>query len=109
MTSWLLTKLHNGYTMISAREGDYHFSYFIWFENVNGDPEVAQRPYRADCTAPPPDYSRATSTSRYFMHKCFPNDVSRAVHCNELFMMHVGLVNTQYIAGHCRQLAAKNS
>ncbi|WAR22163.1 hypothetical protein MAR_016137 [Mya arenaria] len=44
---------------------------------------------------------------QYITHKCFPNGIPSLVHCNELYMMHVGLANTQYISGHCRQLAAR--
>ena len=43
---------------------------------------------------------------RYLTHKCFPNAVPNTIHCNELFMMHVGLAPSQFIAGQCRELAS---
>lgn len=106
MMSWAQMKLHQGYTTVMAREGDYVYSYFLWFENVSGDPEVIQKPYRPDSTAPPPGILTG-NFYKYITHKCFPNNVGNAVYCNELFMMHVGLANSQYVASHCRQLAAK--
>jgi len=45
--------------------------------------------------------------SRYLRNKCFRNDLPSSVHCVELYMMHVGLANAAYIAGHCRQLASQ--
>ncbi|XP_052773790.1 BLOC-3 complex member HPS1-like [Mya arenaria] len=106
MANWMQCKLHEGYTSVFAREGDYHFSYFLWFENLSGDPEVIQHSYRADFMAPPPGILTG-NFYKYITHKCFPNGIPSLVHCNELYMMHVGLANTQYISGHCRQLAAR--
>lgn len=106
MTSWMQQKVHQGYTSVIAREGDYQYSYFVWFENCKGEPEVIQKPFRGDCTAPPPG-TLTGNFYRYLTHKCFPDAVPNAVHCNELIMMHVGLATSQYIAGHCRQLASK--
>ena len=34
MATWMLGKLREGYTMVSAREGDYRYTYFLWFENL---------------------------------------------------------------------------
>jgi len=28
-------KVKKGITMVTARDGDYHFSYFLWFEDCN--------------------------------------------------------------------------
>ncbi|XP_053407731.1 BLOC-3 complex member HPS1-like [Mercenaria mercenaria] len=106
MTGWIQQKLHEGYTTVTAREGDYHYSYFLWFENCSGSPEVIQRPYKADCTAPPPGILTG-NFYKYITHKCFPQSVINSVHCIELFMMHVGLANMQFITNHCRELAAR--
>ena len=35
----------------------------------------------------------------------FPNVVAGSVNCYELMMMHVGLVQTQYVVDHCQKLA----
>lgn len=109
MMNWSQRKLHEGYFTVMAREGDYFYSYFLWFENnITGAPEVIQKPYRPDSTAPPPGILTG-NFYKYLIHKCFPSVVTTGVHCNELFMMHVGLVNSQYVAAHCRQMAAKLS
>lgn len=31
MTCWMYGKLAEGVTVATAREGDYHYSYFMWF------------------------------------------------------------------------------
>ena len=33
MSSWVHEKLHEGFTSVSARAGDFHYSYFLWFED----------------------------------------------------------------------------
>ena len=43
---------------------------------------------------------------RYVTHKCFPNAVPNTIDCNELFMMHVGLAPSQFIANQSRELAS---
>lgn len=35
MIEWMQLKLKNGITMVTTRDGDYHFSYFLWFEDCN--------------------------------------------------------------------------
>ena len=36
---------------------------------------------------------------------CFPNSLPGSINCYELIMMHVGLVNVQYIVSHRQKLA----
>lgn len=105
MSSWVQQKLHEGYTSVSTREGDFQYSYFLWFEDCTGNPEVIHKPYRADPTAPPPGILTG-NFYKYLTHKCFPNAVQNTIHCNELFMMHVGLAPSQFIANQCRELAS---
>ncbi|KAL4232063.1 hybrid polyketide synthetase [Mactra antiquata] len=104
--SWMHQKLHEGHMTVLARDGDYFYSYFLWFENTSGAPEAIQKPYRADCTAPPPGILTG-NFYKYVTLKCFPNAVRNTIHGKELFMMHVGLTNSHYVANHCRQLAAR--
>ena len=37
----------------------------------------------------------------------FPRVEKKTLQCYEMFVMHVGLVPTDYALGHCRKLAAK--
>ncbi|KAK3585451.1 hypothetical protein CHS0354_003298 [Potamilus streckersoni] len=102
---WMLQKLYAGCISITAREGDFHYSYFLWFEDLSGEPKVIQKPYQPDKNTPLPGIL-VGNFYRSLIQKCFPNSVPGSVQCNELFMMHVGLAPGHYIASQCRQLAA---
>ncbi|XP_046365121.2 Hermansky-Pudlak syndrome 1 protein homolog [Haliotis rufescens] len=106
MVEQMMVKLTEGYTSIMFRDGDFYYSYFLWFEDNTGNPLPVQLPFKPSHDMPPPGILTGTFF-RQLIQKCFPNSVQGSVHCYELYLMHVGLVHPQYIASHCRQLARK--
>ncbi|XP_061171540.1 BLOC-3 complex member HPS1-like [Saccostrea echinata] len=104
MTSWMYSKLTNGVTVAMAREGDYYFSYFLWFTDFQGTPLPVQHTYQeGDINVLPGILSGQFYTG--LKRHCFPNMIPISVNCYELIMMHVGLVNVQYIISHRQKLA----
>nr|XP_034329634.1 Hermansky-Pudlak syndrome 1 protein homolog isoform X2 [Crassostrea gigas] len=105
MTCWMYGKLAEGVTVATAREGDYHYSYFMWFTDYQGVPKQIQEAYQEGDVSIPPGILSGQFYSSLKRH-CFPNCLPGSVNCYELIMMHVGLVNVQYIFTH-RQMLAK--
>ncbi|XP_069140032.1 BLOC-3 complex member HPS1-like [Argopecten irradians] len=103
MIEWVQLKLKNGVTMVTTRDGDYHFSYFLWFEDCNGAQMPVQRQYQASLAQSPPGILSG-NFYRNLTRESFPNVVPGSVNCYELMMMHIGLVHTQYIVNHCQKL-----
>ncbi|KAK7109941.1 BLOC-3 complex member HPS1-like [Littorina saxatilis] len=106
MHSYMVKKLQQGYTSVLLREGDFYYSFFLWFEDSMGNPVPVQEPYKPNVETPLP----GTLTGSFYKRlrrQCFPHKVEGAIHCYEMFLMHVGLVTPQYIAAHCQKLAHK--
>ncbi|KAL8604921.1 hypothetical protein ACOMHN_028549 [Nucella lapillus] len=106
MYGYMVKKLQQGYTSVLLREGDFYFSFFLWFEDSSGNPIPVQEPFKPGMDMPLP----GTLTGSFYkrlLRQCFPNRVEGAVHCYEMFLMHVGLVTPPYIAAHCQKLAQK--
>ncbi|XP_076460275.1 BLOC-3 complex member HPS1-like [Babylonia areolata] len=104
--SYMMKKLQQGYTSVLLREGDFYFSFFLWFEDSSGNPMSVQEPYKPGLDTPLP----GTLTGNFYkrlIRQCFPGRVEGVVHCYEMFLMHVGLVTPPYIAAHCQRLAHK--
>ncbi|PVD30652.1 hypothetical protein C0Q70_09925 [Pomacea canaliculata] len=106
MFSYMMKKLQKGYTTVLMRDGDFYFSYFIWFEDRNGNPLPVQEPYKPTPDTPIPGILPG-SFYRRLVRQCFPLNTDGDPHCHEMFMMHIGLVTPQYVAMHCRRLAKK--
>ncbi|KAK7477485.1 hypothetical protein BaRGS_00031249 [Batillaria attramentaria] len=105
MYGYMMQKLREGYTSVLTRNGDFYFSYFLWFEDSMGNPLPVQEPYKPTLETCP-----GTLTGHFYRRlrrQCFPQRVDGTVHCYEMFMMHVGLVTAQYVAAHCQRLARK--
>lgn len=103
MIEWMQLKLKNGITMVTTRDGDYHFSYFLWFEDCNGTQLPVQQQYQTVMSQAPPGILSG-NFYRTLTRQSFPNVVPGSVNCYELMMMHIGLVHTQYIVDHCHKL-----
>ncbi|XP_077992016.1 BLOC-3 complex member HPS1-like [Glandiceps talaboti] len=108
---WELAKtsqkyLQRGFTSLLRRDGDYYYSYFIWFEDPMGNPLPMQHPPKVDPDGPPPGILSG-HFYRKMVRQCFPNAPVGSVHCYELMCMHVGVVPVQYVVNHCQNLAAK--
>ncbi|XP_064625622.1 BLOC-3 complex member HPS1-like [Lineus longissimus] len=105
MVDWVQSKLTQGYVSMSKREGDFTYSYFLWFEDVSGSPLVIQQPFQPYKVNIPPGVI-AGNFYKEMIKTCFPNFVPRSVHCYEVMTVHVGLVPTDLVLKHCRKLAA---
>eukprot|EP00058_Branchiostoma_floridae_P022851 XP_002608341.1 hypothetical protein BRAFLDRAFT_126225 [Branchiostoma floridae] len=96
--------LQNSFTSSVVRDGDFCYSYFLWFEDPSGNPLSPQQPVKQVQGAPPGIL--AGHYYRDLCSRCFPTMPVGAVNCYELMCMHVGVIPAEFVASHCRKLAA---
>ncbi|XP_024860993.1 Hermansky-Pudlak syndrome 1 protein isoform X2 [Kryptolebias marmoratus] len=98
--------LQKGYSTVTLRDGDFYFCYFLWFENETGYRlDSVDIPVLAD-DSPPIGmlaYDYYKRLLRYYSKK----HKGETVKCYELLTVHLGVIPTEIILQHCRQLATK--
>ncbi|KAM9727460.1 BLOC-3 complex member HPS1 isoform 1-T3 [Menidia menidia] len=98
--------LQKGYSTVTLRDGDFYFCYFLWFENETGyNLKAVDIPILPDDSAPIGmlawDYYR--KLLRYYSK----DHQGGTVKCYELLTVHLGVIPSEIILQHCRQLASK--
>ncbi|KAI8792885.1 Hermansky-Pudlak syndrome 1 protein [Biomphalaria glabrata] len=106
MYQHVMCKLTEGYTTVLLREGDFYFSYFLWFEDYLGNPLPVQESFKPSSKFSFPGILSG-SFYRALLTFCFPHAIQNSVHCLEMFLIHLGTVHPEYISAHCKRLAHK--
>lgn len=98
------TMLSKGYTSYILRDGDFCFSYFIWFEDSFGKPMVSPKSLK-DLNENKPTGILSGHFYKNLTHHLFPTVPKGSTNCYELLCMHVGLVSNQFVAAACKKLS----
>ncbi|XP_033125489.1 Hermansky-Pudlak syndrome 1 protein homolog [Anneissia japonica] len=106
---WSMTdKLHkfikDGYISVAYREGDFFYSYFLWFEDTLGSSLECREPPSVNTNNLPPGII-ATDFYKNLVQTCFPNLQPGLVQCYELICIHLGVVPIQYVLAQSQKLA----
>ncbi|GAB6031420.1 hypothetical protein CHUAL_009197 [Chamberlinius hualienensis] len=97
--------LIQGLTTLIWRDDCYHYSYFLWFEDVVGNPCKPVFP----CVALEWKMEPGVISKHYYKHliqNCFPS-TQDYVRCYELYCLHLAAVPPSVINQHARTLTAK--
>ncbi|XP_038064271.1 Hermansky-Pudlak syndrome 1 protein homolog [Patiria miniata] len=106
---WSIVPMMHEYLMqgnytAAVRQGDFYFSYYLYFEDVTGKLVAAQRQIKMEHTDIP-----GILTGTFFkdlVHRCFPGIPPGFVRCCELLCIHLSVVPIQYVTAHARRLCA---
>ncbi|XP_074643751.1 BLOC-3 complex member HPS1-like [Tubulanus polymorphus] len=104
MVRWSQEKLKQGHVAMSKREGDFVFSYFLWFEDQSGNPLPINHPYKYSSKLGEPGIITDNFYKKLIRH-CFSGIPQRSVRCYEIYVIHIGLVPADVILTHCLQLS----
>lgn len=106
MWAYIHSYLLLGHTFIAVRDGDFLFTYCLWFEDTAGNPVQLQNPLPVLLGSPPPGIM-SSSFYKDLTKRCFPAATANTIRCYELMCVHVGLVPVQFAVKHIRRLASK--
>eukprot|EP00112_Aurelia_sp_Birch-Aquarium-sp1_P002731 Seg1303.8 transcript_id=Seg1303.8/GoldUCD/mRNA.D3Y31 product="Hermansky-Pudlak syndrome 1 protein" protein_id=Seg1303.8/GoldUCD/D3Y31 len=103
---WQYAENHvtQGFSTFYIKQGDFTYSYHIWFEDTMGKSLPVQRIPQANYNC---NRTGVISGDFYndLVRHCFPNMSPGAAHCYELFCIHIGIVSNRFVATSCKKLA----
>lgn len=104
--TYIQSYLQHGHHFVAVRDGDFLFTYCLWFQDNNGNPVPV------NCSLPVGVGSSPTGilSSTYFKDltkRCFPSTPTSSIRCFELMCVHVGLVPVQFAVKQIRRLILK--
>lgn len=105
MVEFTRMQLQLGHFAIVWRDSHFHYSYFLWFEDLKGDslkPQVLLHGLR---NFPPPGILSG-DFYKMLRHECFPSLSTDDIHCYELLCIHLATASPPFIVEHVRRLAA---
>ncbi|XP_078359070.1 BLOC-3 complex member HPS1-like [Oculina patagonica] len=105
MWTYIHSYLLLGHTFVAVRDGDFLFTYCLWFEDSSGNPVQLQSPLPVLLGSPPPGIL-SSSFYKDLTRRCFPTAPANVIRCYELMCVHVGLVPVQFAVKHIRRLAS---
>ncbi len=105
---WQYAESHvaQGYASFIIKHEDFTYSYFLWFEDAMGKPLPVQRLPKAEHG----NKLTGVISGKFYtdlIRQCFPNLALDAVHCYELFCVHIGIVSNRFIATSAKKLASQ--
>ncbi|KAJ7392405.1 hybrid polyketide synthetase [Desmophyllum pertusum] len=105
MWTYIHSYLLLGHTFVAVRDGDFLFTYCLWFEDASGNPVQPHCPLPVLLGSPPPGIL-SSPFYKDLTRRCFPTAPVNAIRCYELMCVHVGLVPVQFATKHIRRLAS---
>lgn len=106
MWTYVQSYLQRGHHFVSVRDGDFLFTYCLWFQDTSGNPIQVHCPLPARVGAPPTGILCSTFY-KDLTKRCFPTTPASAIRCFELMCVHVGLVSVQFAVKQIRKLILK--
>ncbi|XP_065649044.1 BLOC-3 complex member HPS1 isoform X2 [Hydra vulgaris] len=97
------TMLTKGYSSIMINDGDFSYSYFIWFEDFDGKCLYSENSLR-DINIDQPTGVLSGSFYRNMIQHLFPSKCSENVYCYELVCMYLAGVSNDFISNSCKEL-----
>ncbi|XP_065176716.1 BLOC-3 complex member HPS1-like isoform X2 [Sycon ciliatum] len=106
MCQFARSMLRKGFTSVAIRDGDFLYSYMLWFEDQVGNNLSAPRTLGSLVTNRLPGIL-AGNFYKDLVRQCFPAAPSGSIHCYELLCLHVGIVPSHFVGKQARRLASQ--
>uniref|UniRef100_A0A336LSK3 CSON015331 protein n=1 Tax=Culicoides sonorensis TaxID=179676 RepID=A0A336LSK3_CULSO len=101
--------LNKGHLNMMWKDVAFHYTYFMWFEDMNGMAIKPKDIPNFSVVSLKPQLSVGILSGDYyqrFIEAAFPKTNPNKIKCYELYCIHLGLVTSTVVLEHCRRLAA---
>lgn len=105
MVEFTRVQLQLGHFSIVWRDSNFHYSYFLWFEDVKGEPLKPEVFLHGLRNFPPPGIL-CGDFYKMLRQEGFPDHATNNIQCYELLCMHLATTTVTCIAEQVRHLAA---